>query len=96
MTISARRGTLAVVIARNDFFMAAIIRRPTHHLQLRFKDGTSMKLNILLIQLVGGVVFLVGVIGVFARVSADDGALAIAGAVVFASGVIADALKAPK
>jgi hypothetical protein len=49
-----------------------------------------------LIQIVGGLVFLVGVVGVFARMSDNDGALAIAGSVVFASGVIAHALKAPQ
>jgi hypothetical protein len=55
-----------------------------------------MTISTRLIQTVGGLVFLVGLVGVFARISDNDGALAIAGGVVFASGVIADALRAPK
>lgn len=55
-----------------------------------------MTISAKLIQTVGGLVFLIGVVGVFVRLSTNDGALAIAGGVVFASGVIAEALRTPK
>lgn len=55
-----------------------------------------MTISTKLIQTVGGLVFLIGVIGVFVRLSSNDGALAMAGGIVFASGVIADALRTPK
>lgn len=59
-------------------------------------DEDWMTFSTRLIQIVGGLVFLVGVVGVFERISDNDGALAIAGGVVFASGVIAHALMEPK
>lgn len=48
------------------------------------------------IQIVGGLICLVGIAGVFLRISQDDGALAIAGAIVFASGVVSQALTKTK
>ena len=48
------------------------------------------------IQIVGGLICLVGVAGVFLHISQNDGALAIAGAIVFASGAISRAFSKSK
>ncbi|WP_186774678.1 hypothetical protein [Allorhodopirellula solitaria] len=55
-----------------------------------------MSVNCTATQFVGALICLVGVVGLFLRISSNDGALAIAGAIVFASGVIAQAIARSK
>lgn len=51
----------------------------------------EMILSNSVIQIVGGIMCLIGVAGIFLHISQDDGALAIAGAIVFASGTVSRA-----
>jgi hypothetical protein len=44
------------------------------------------------IQIFGGLLCLVGVLGTFLHISQNDGAIAIVGAIIFASGTIAKSL----
>ncbi len=44
----------------------------------------------------GALISVIGIIGTFAHISQDDGALAISGAVIFAAGLISSAMVLPK
>lgn len=44
----------------------------------------------------GALISAIGIIGTFARISQDDGALAIPGAVIFAAGLISSAMVLSK
>ena len=44
----------------------------------------------------GAIISVIGIVGIFVHISHDDGALAIAGAVIFAAGMISSALTRSK
>jgi len=44
----------------------------------------------------GALISVIGIVGTFAHISQDDGALAISGAVIFAAGMISSALTLSK
>lgn len=44
----------------------------------------------------GALISVIGIVGTFAHISQDDGALAISGAVIFAAGMISTALTLSK
>lgn len=52
-----------------------------------------MRLNNMAIQSAGVLICIGGIAGIFLRVSSDDGALSISGAIIFASGVISQSVE---
>lgn len=52
----------------------------------------TMRNTCLIAQIVGALIAAIGVVGAFEPMSHDDGALAISGAVIFASGLLSMAL----
>lgn len=51
-----------------------------------------MTKNYLIPQVLGGLLAVVGIVGVFARISSNDGALAISGAIILAAGMVSEAI----